>query len=144
MGLHNLSLLRLTELVLVSRQAREQPSNLWQDVLRIATGTGDASCVYPALRMADRFVPGTVPEAVLAALAGKAPAAVTRVLAGLGPATCQRLLRCSFKERFMWTATIGGWAREMADACLPRAPLGELRRIYATRFWRVARGSISR
>ena len=59
-------------------------------------------------------------------------------------ATCQRLLRCSFEERFMWTGTIGGWAREVADALLPRVSREELGRIVATRFWRLARGTVTR
>jgi hypothetical protein len=141
LGFASLSMLRMVELVFVIRTEGRLD---WDAFLALAARTGNSSCVYPALRFANAMAPGTVPASVLAMLERDAPVAVRKVIANLTPATCQPLARCSFRERFMWTATAGGWLREMGTWLLPPATRRELWGIYRMRFWRLARGTVSK
>lgn len=141
----SLTLIRLTELVLVIRSiGDERRSVFWDRFLVLAQQTGVASCVYPALHFANSLVQGTVPEKVLQTLRDHAPPAVRRVVGRLTPSTCQGMRRYSLEERFMWTSTFRGWAREILLDLFPPVGARELLRIYAWRFRVLARGPITR
>jgi hypothetical protein len=144
LGLVSLSLLRLTELIFVIRQLEEEDRLAWARFLELATLTGSPGSSYPALLMANLLVPGIVPDRVLKALEQVTPAAVRRVLASLAPATCQRILRCSLTERFMWTDSLGGWAREARGSLFPSVGFGKLVGIYRLRAASVFNGAITR
>ena len=144
LGLTSLSMLRLTELVFVIRQLQEADGFSWEEFGELAALTGNPGCTYPALALVNVLAPGTVPDDVVRELQGAAPATVRRVIAPLSPATCQRVTRCSFEERFMWTATLGGWTREITDWLFPAIDPSTLCKIYKMRFWRLVNGTVSR
>ena len=140
----SLSMVRLTELVLVLESVKRDGRLDWDAFLSLAQQTGAASSVYPALHFADALVPGRVPAEVLMALEEQAPTAVRRVVRRLTPATCQRMRRCSLEERFMWTNGLRSWVREIVTDVFPCVDPRRLLDIYAMRFWRLARGTVSR
>ncbi len=140
----SLTMVRLTELVLVIESVKEDRTRFWDEFLNLAERTGEASSAYPALYFANCLVEGSVPQEVLQGLDRQLPAAVRRVAHRFTPATCQRMRRYSLEERFMWARTFRGWTRELAWGLFPHAKLGELLQIYASRFWILVRGPITR
>lgn len=140
----SLTMIRLTELVLVIGSVKGDRSQFWDRFLILAEETSAASSAYPALHFANDLVEGTVPEAVLRTLEQQVPAAARRVIGRLTSATCQRMRRYSLEERFMWTTTFQGWMREVLRDLIPTVELRELLRIYRWRFWVLARRSITR
>jgi hypothetical protein len=142
-GLASLSLLRLTELVLVIRKLEADDRLSWGRVVQTAGSSGVPACVYPALQMVEQLAPGTVPAGILRQVERSAPAAVRSVMAHLRPATCQRVRRYSFKERFMWTHTKYGWVREIFLTLFPTVPFRQMLKIYARRFFILFRGRLS-
>lgn len=143
-GWHNLTLLRQVELVLVIRQDSAAGRLDWDAFVDLGLRTGAAGYAYPALRLADRLAPGTVPGAVLDQCAAAAPRAVRRALEQVTPASAQRIDRNSVGEHFMWAA---GWGGRLRQLTADLAPAGrswpELRRIYEARVWSLIRGAIS-
>jgi hypothetical protein len=144
LGLISLSMLRMTELILVIRQLTDENHLSWCKFLDLAMQTGHAGSPYPALSMTNDMAPGIIPQDVLDTLQHNTPAAVRRVVGSLTPATCQRIHRCSLTERFMWTATLTGWLREIWGSFLPPVSIGELVRIYQLRFFALLSGNITR
>jgi hypothetical protein len=141
-GLHNLTLLRLIELVLVVRQDLRARLLRWDEFLVAAARAGAAGYSYPALALAEKLAPGTVPAFVLARCAAAAPAPVRRIVGGLTPATAQRIDRASITEHFMWSS---GWmsrARQLGADLAP--PWRMLWSTYEKRAWRLLRGAVSR
>ena len=143
-GLAALSMVRLIELVFVIRRFEQEDRLLWDDFLALSARTGNLSCSYPALHQANILAPGLVPESIFEKLKQDVPRAVRLVVEPLTPATCQRVLRNSFRERFMWTRSIGGWAREIVGSLLPRVGLKELIWIYRMRCWILVRRTFAR
>lgn len=100
-GLQSLNLLRLVEIVLVLR--REPP--VWAELLEAGASVGALGFVYPALRLAEQLVPGTVPEEVIARCAAAAPSAVVALIAEHDPSSIHRVARLSWRESLMWCPT---------------------------------------
>jgi hypothetical protein len=143
-GLHNLMLVRLTELVLVVRKSSQERRFTWGDFIDLAQETGSLPSAFPALCLAERLCSGTVPEAVLETAEMHVPVAVRRVLRQLRPASAQRVLRWSLKERFMWTNSLPRLLRQVVAEIVPiGVPPRELLRIYNTRLWRLVRGTLT-
>ena len=137
-------MLRLIELVFVIRRLEQEDRLSWDEFLALSERTGNLSCSYPALELARRLAPGLVPDSILDKLKRDAPRAVRLVVEPLTPATCQRVLRNSFRERFMWTRSLGGWTREIAGSLLPRVTLKQLIWIYRMRCWIMLRRTFAR
>ena len=146
-GFHGLTLVRLVELVRVFRRDTETGALAWDELVRAARTAGALRFAWPALELAERLAPGTVPGPTLARFAAEATPAMRRVLARSTPATAQRLDRLSLEERWMWAGTPWERARRLAHAVWP-APAGrspaELGRIYGRRAWRLLRGRVDR
>ncbi|HEX8655183.1 MAG TPA: nucleotidyltransferase family protein [Allosphingosinicella sp.] len=100
-GLQSLNLLRLVEIVLVLR--RDPPD--WRALVEAAASVGALGFLYPAFRVAEDFVPGTIDDKVLAACAADAPARVRAVIADHDPASIHRIARRSWRESVMWCPT---------------------------------------
>lgn len=143
-GLVTLSMLRLIELIFVVRKLEHEDCLSWDDFLALSARTGNLSCSYPALQQANALAPGLIPERVLEKLKWDAPRSVRLVIEALTPATCQRVLRNSFRERFMWTQGIGGWTREIVGSLLPRVTFKELIGIYRMRCWILVKRTFAR
>lgn len=143
-GLHSLTLLRLVELVLVIRQDREAGRLSWPDFASLAERTGSLGYAYPALRLCDQLVPGTIPTEILAACARAAPARARAVIARHTPASAHRVDRNSLAEHFMWTRGAKGWAAKLASDVIPSERWTRLKSVYRARFWQVGRGRVSR
>lgn len=140
-GLVSLSLLRLVELVLAVRAA----PFAWVRFAELADRARATAMTYPALQLAERLAPGTVPDDVLRSSRGVAPPSVRRVIDRLAPHTAQRVLRCSLEERFMWTPS--RWrvlAQTVRDAFPRGLSLAALAAIYRGRAWRLLHGTITR
>jgi hypothetical protein len=143
-GWQNLTLLRQVELVLVIRKDFAAGTLSWHAFLELGSKTGAIGYVYPALRLANKLAPGSVPQAVLEICAASAPRAVQRALARLAPATAQRIDRNSMAEHFMWAEGWRGRLRLAARDLLPAdRSWPEFRRIYEERVWRLIRGRVS-
>jgi hypothetical protein len=137
-GLHQLSLLRLVELVLVMRRDAAAGALRWDSLLDTLEGVGGLRFALPALELAERLAPGTVPTEVLARLGAEATPAMRRVLDRVTPATAQRLDRLSLEERFMWAGTAAERLRRAAHAVWPAAAgrsVTRLAEIYGRRAW---------
>jgi hypothetical protein len=143
-GLESLSLVRLVELVLVIR--RDMTDAGWDAFLAAAERAGALASAYPALRLCDQLVPGTVPAAVLGDARREVPPAVRRVVDLLTPATGQRVLRCSLAERFMWARSRRAIVRQVLNEVFPpgSGSIRTLLEIYRARVWRIARGTLAR
>lgn len=145
-GLHNLTLLRLLELVHVARADTATGALRWPELLACLERADALRFAWPALELAERFAPGTVDPDARAALAAAATPRMTRVLAGLRPAEAQRPERLSLEERLMWAH---GPAEHLRRALYMIWPLWvgasprELGRLYAERLRRLMRRTVS-
>lgn len=146
-SLRSLTLLRIVELVLVARGDPRSGPLAWDRFAEAAERAGAMGCVHPALEMCARLAEGSVPAALRSAAARAAPAAVRRVTARLSPGTAQGIDRWSLEERYMWSPTWGARLRQLAYELGP-GPAGDSPRalgaIYATRAWRLLRGTLGR
>jgi hypothetical protein len=142
-GWQNLTLLRQVELVLVIRADVAADRLSWDAFLNAGDRTGALSYAYPALALAEKLAPETVPVEVLDHCAVRAPKAVRRALERLTPATAQRIDRNSVGEHFMWAEGWRGRLRLLASDILPAVRWPEFRRIYEERAWRLIRGRVS-
>lgn len=139
-GLHNLTLLRLVELHLVISRDRVAGRLSWVEFLRLGAETEALGIAYPALRLTEKLVPGTVPAFVLDACAVQAPRGVVRVVERLEPATAQRIDRVSLAEHFMWSRNARERVGQVVSDLWPRATWRERAAIYERRMWQVLRG----
>ncbi len=138
-GLQNLTLLRLVELHLVIRQETAAGAFAWEDFVAAAERAGSLGYAWPALRLCEDLVPGTVPDFVLERCARQTRPAVRRVVSGLTPATAQRIGSAPADEHYMWTRGWGGRLRQTAADVLPARSLRGLWAIYEGRAWRLIR-----
>jgi hypothetical protein len=145
-GLQNLTLLRLVELCLVIRRDGTAGTLDWDAFLATAAKIHALALVYPALKLCDQLVPGTVPARVLERCGEKAPIAVRRIVDRLTPASAQRVDRCSVAEHFMWADSWRGRAFQvLVDIGAPLAqPWPRLWSIYEVRAWRLFRRTVTR
>ena len=143
-GWQNLTLLRQVELALVIRQDFAADRLSWAAVLEVGARTGALGYAYPALRLCEALVPGTVPPPVLDDCSSRAPEAVRQAIAGLTPATAQRIDRASLAEHFMWAS---GWRARLRQVGADLVPdvrsWPALVGIYEERAWRIIRGRVS-
>ena len=145
-GLHNLSMVRLVELVLVLRRDRARGELVWADLCSVLERADAMRFTYPAFEMAERLVPGTLEPAFRSRLVEAAPARMRRVMAGLQPFSAQRIEDMSLDERFMWARGPVEHVRRALHMLWP-APVGHslraLGRVYANRLRRIFRGRVS-
>jgi hypothetical protein len=142
-GLHNLTLLRLLEIVLVARADAAAGRLRWPELIACLERADALRFAYPALELAERLAPGTVDPDARAALAAAATPRMIRVLAGLRPAEAQRPEQLSLAERIMWARGPVEHLRRVLYMIWPRwigASFGDLRRLYAERLRRLLRG----
>jgi len=141
-GLHNLTLLRLVELHFVIRRDGADGGLSWPAFVRTGRAIGALGYAYPALRLCEDLVPGTVPAWVLERCAAAAPARVVRIVARLAPATAQRVERSSIAEHFMWSAGWPGLCRQLAADLVPARSWRAAWSIYERRAWQMLRGRV--
>jgi hypothetical protein len=125
-GFHNLTLVRLVEIVLVARADRAGGTLDWDEFAELGRATGSLAFAYPALELARRLSPAAIPQALVERCAAEAPPAVRRLVAGMRPATAHGIDRPSLREHFAWTRGPGGWLRRLAADLVPEP--GSLRR----------------
>jgi hypothetical protein len=140
-GLHSLTLLRMVEIVFVVRKDIESGRLAWDDFLHLGAVTNALGATYPALRMAEKLAPGTIPSTVLEICAEIAPPRARTIVDKLEPATAHRVDRASVAEHFMWVGGVSGWFRQLASDI---APGSEFWPIYQKRMYRLIRGRVSR
>ncbi|HEX7049398.1 MAG TPA: nucleotidyltransferase family protein [Longimicrobiales bacterium] len=145
-GLHNLTLLRLTELVLVLRKDSAAGRLRWDDLTGLLEDAGALRFACPALILAERLAPGTVAPGLLSAVADAAPPRMARLLATLRPAGAQRVDRLSLGERFLWASGPIEHLRRAVHMIWPtsiRGSFGKVRHIYGERLYRLLRGRVA-
>ena len=118
-GLHQLTLIRLIELVQVIRQDVAARRLCWDDVAAAAAELRCDRFCYPALELAERFSPGLLPPSLRHGLARAAPARMRRVVAEIEPATAQRIDTHSLDERLMWARGALDHLRRVGHALWP-------------------------
>jgi hypothetical protein len=143
-GLQNLTLVRLVELVLVIRRDLERGALDWDAFLDMGKRFDALGLAWPALRLAETLVPGTVPDPVLARCERSAPSAARRVISPLTPASAQRIGGLSVAEHFMWSRGITGRLRQFAADAVPSVSPVEFARIYSRRIRQLLSGRVSR
>ena len=141
-GLHNLTLLRLVELILVIRRDTATGRLSWLDFAAIAAAADAFGYAYPALAFAEQLAPGTIPAEILTESARAAPRRAIEVVRRLTPASAQRIGRLSLAEHFMWTSGTQGWARQLTADLIPRASLKRSLEIYRARGWQLFGGGL--
>ncbi|UCC26048.1 MAG: nucleotidyltransferase family protein [Gemmatimonadales bacterium] len=144
-GLLNLTMIRMTELVLVIRSGLETGDLVWAELSDALAQSGGDRFVHPAFEMAERLVPGTVDPGFREEVARRATSRVRTYVAALTPATAQRLEVRSMRERLMWVSGPLDLARTIRETVVPPG-LGSVRslgRLYSQRIWRVLRGRVS-
>jgi hypothetical protein len=143
-GLHNLTLLRLAELHLIIRREGAAGRLSWSAFIELGASIDALGFAYPALRLCEELVPGTIPAAVVECCAAAASARVVRVVDRLTPSTAQRVDRSSIAEHYMWSSDWTGVCRQLAADFLPAAPtLRGLWTIHERRVWQVLRRRLS-
>ena len=140
-GLHSLTLLRMVEIVLVVRHDVESGSLSWDDFLHAGAAANALGAVYPALSMAEKLAPGTIPPRVRGIIAEVAPRRARAMVDKLEPASAHRVDRASIAEHFMWVDGLSGWARQIASDLAPGSGFWP---IYQARAYRLLRGRVSR
>jgi hypothetical protein len=140
--LQNLTLLRLTELVLLLQRDASRVFG-WRDLHELLRSAGAERFVFPAFELVERFVPGTVETALRQRLARAATPALRSVVSRLTPATAHRLAM-AIDEMFMWGATPLDHVRRVAYSLVPPAARSPrlLRRLYRDRAVRLLRGRL--
>jgi hypothetical protein len=118
-GFHNLTLLRLVEIVLVARADVAHGGLRWVEVIELGEATGGLVFAYPVLALARRLSPDDIPHGVVERCARAAPVRVRRVVEGLRPASAHRIDQPTLREHFAWTAGLGGWLRRLGADVMP-------------------------
>jgi hypothetical protein len=100
---YGMSQVRLIELVLVARRDLGQDAERWEEFAELVARTGSSRFVFPALDLAERFVPGSIDGRTLGKIADASPRRLRRIVRRMTPATAQRLHPYpSLRERFVW------------------------------------------
>lgn len=139
---HNLTLIRLVELRLVID--KDFDAGTWDQFLKTGRRAECLGFAYPALRLCEQLVSGTIPETVLEECRRFVPPAVLRVLAPLSPATAQRVDRASIAEHYMWSRGWKARLRQFSADLMPSGSASDLRSIYSRRAWQLLRGRLTR
>jgi hypothetical protein len=145
-GFQSLNMLRLVELALIVRRDVTEGLLSWDAFLALAEQLEALGLIYPALRLCEMLVPGTIPAEVMARCARRTPAAVRHVVDRLTPANAQRVVRYSIAEKFMWSSSRLSILRQLLSDVVPPG-LGSasgLLGAYRKRAWKIARQTLSR
>lgn len=118
-GFHNLTLMRLLEIVLVARDDTSADRAFWDELLELGESTRSLAFAYPALALARQLSPGEIPETVVNRGARAAPTRVRRLVEAMRPATAHRIAQPTISEHFAWTQGPGGWLRRLAADVAP-------------------------
>lgn len=144
-GLHNLTLLRLVELVLVIRRDRREGSLEWKALAESLEDAGGLRFAAPALELAERLAPGTLDPSFRERLGASMPPGMRREMEGLRPSGAQRMGRLSLSERFLWASGPVEHVKRALYMLWPgwlRGSPGKLARTYVERLWRLGRGRV--
>ena len=142
--LHNLQLLRLVEMLMVSRSVSD-PAAVWQATLdtgQRARAMGDA---FPALALLRCLDPEAVPLEVVSAARDEASPALRTLVDGLSPATAQRLEGITLRERLAAAKTPLDMLRRIAHMLVPDSAGGSWRTLlglYVTRGYQLLGGRV--
>jgi len=145
-GFQSLTMLRLVELALIIRRDVAEGHLSWDAFLALAEQLQALGLVYPALRLCEMLVPGTIPAEVATRCTRQTPAAVRRVVDPMTPANAQRVVRYSIAEKFMWSGSRLNMVRQLLSDVVPPGigSASGLFGIYRKRAWKIARQTLSR
>ena len=145
-GFQSLNMLRLVELALVIRRDVTDGLLSWDAFLALAEQLEALGLIYPALRLCEKLVPGTIPAEVLARSTRQTPGAVRHVVDCLTPANAQRVVRYSIAEKFMWSGSRLSILRQLLSDVVPpgMGSASDLIGAYRKRAWKIARQTLSR
>ncbi len=138
-------LVRLVELVLVIRAETASGALAWPAVDEVLARHDARHFAYPALRLVERLVPGTVDPAFLRDLEQSSPPRLVRVVASLSPAGDLDPGRWSVVEPFLWARGPGEWLRVLWRQMWPGFAYGspsDIGSFYARRLRRLSRREI--
>ncbi len=142
-----LQLVRLVELVLVIRAETASGTLAWPAVDEVLARHDARHYAYPALRLVERLVPGTVDPALLGDLERSSSPRLVRVVASLSPAGDLDPGRWSVVEPFLWARGPGEWLRVLWRQVWPGFAYGspgDIAGFYARRFRRLWRRELRR
>ncbi|HEU4721917.1 MAG TPA: nucleotidyltransferase family protein [Gemmatimonadaceae bacterium] len=111
--LYSQRLLRLTELVLVTRRAAARGALDWTAVEASLAERESLRFAYPMLVLADRLAPGTVDAALLARLRRASTWRALAVTDALTPTAPVLDTQFSLRRRLMWAAGVRATARRL-------------------------------
>lgn len=144
---HSLTLIRLFELVLVVRQDVARGLLDWGELLAATRQARALRFAYPALEMAERLAPGTLPSDLLAEFRAAATPRTRRIVSQLTPGLATRLDNPSIAEQFMWAGStaevIAGVGRYLRRSAGWYSPL-RVAALAAQRAWSLVKGSLRR
>ncbi len=104
---YTISQLRLIELVLVAQRDFVGRRERWSALGALLARTGTGRFVFPALELAERFVPGTLDPDLRGQVAKGTPRRLRRLVKAINPASAQRLHPLpGLRERFVWIASV--------------------------------------
>jgi hypothetical protein len=143
--LYSHRLLRLTELVLVIRRARDDGRLDWSGVERSLAETGTTHFAYPALTLVERLAAGTVDPVLLARTRDAATRRIIAVADQLTPTSPVLEQRVSLAERLLWVSGARPTLRRLWLMIAPPSdgpPRARLR-VYHDRIVRLLSGGVS-
>jgi hypothetical protein len=146
-ALHSLTLIRLVEFVLHIRRDIELRKLDWADFVSVSQAAGASRFAYPALELAERLAPGTVPDEVLVRFRAAATPRTRRIVSRLTPAETPRLDGRSLSEQFMWAGSARELIVSVADSVRRAARWyspSEVAAISIQKGWRLLKGSLRR
>jgi hypothetical protein len=117
--LYSQRLLRLVELVLVVRRAREERRLSWGEVAAALERRAVARFAYPSLVLVERLSPGEVDAAFLAELADAASHRLRGVTRGFSPTAPLLPRPFSLAERLMWVSGARATSRRLFQMIAP-------------------------
>ena len=105
--IHELRLVRLVELILVTRRDIAEGTLEWDSLAAFLRETGTTRFVYPALELAERITPGLIEPAFRHALAAASTRRMRRVIDHIAASGMHMAGRGTVSERFVWAR--GPW-----------------------------------
>ena len=113
--------IRLIELVLVARRDFAGDAGAWRAFDQLVARTRTGRFVFPALDLAERFVPGSIAPSVLEHAAAAAPRRLRRLVRRIAPASALSLHPFpGLRERFVWVASLKEALAALAWLAWPR------------------------
>ena len=145
---YTMPLVRLVELVLVSRRDFAGRPQAWSELEALITLTATARFVHPSLELAERLSPGTVDPALREHLAAATPRRLRRIVARTTPGSVQRIYSQPFGDRYLPVGSLREgvaalihllWPRDWKGQRSPRAVLENYRKRIVRVAWRMGR-----